>query len=339
MRQLETVFEDEKTLEGKTIADNTRSLLHNQIESWEMARNGYSSLSQVQIKEFEFDDYTVKVQFNPGRIVSTSAKVDKKSIEARKCFLCYQNLPADQKGIPYFRDYLILVNPFPIFPEHLTIPKIDHVPQYIEGNMQGMLNLTKDIGEYFTVFYNGPKCGASAPDHMHFQAGKRNFMPLDTEIDELLETHGTRLFSSQSVSIQSVSNYLGKFFLLEGNDKKDLNKHFLKFYEVLKSLDSNSHDEPKMNILCSYSRKSWRIIVFPRMKHRPDYYFMEGDSQILISPASVDFGGVLITPREEDFNKMNKDIIQKIFRQVSISPEIFEYYRKKLKEVLNAESD
>ncbi len=337
MRQLETVFADENILGGKTIADKTRSLLKSQVGSWEMARNGYSSLSQVQVKEFEFDGYTVKVQFNPGRIISTSAKVDKKSIEARKCFLCYENLPPDQKGIPYFRDYLILVNPFPIFPEHLTIPKIDHVPQYIEGNMQGMLNLTKDIGEYFTVFYNGPKCGASAPDHMHFQAGRRNFMPLDAELNELLKTPGNGLYSNKSVSIHSVSNYIGKFFLFEGSDKKELISYFLKFYKAIKSLDSSSHDEPMLNILCGYTGKDWRIIVFPRMKHRPDYYFMEGDSQILISPASVDFGGVLITPREEDFNKMDKEIILKIFRQVSISPEIFEYYRKKLREVLHTD--
>lgn len=335
MRKLENVFADEKTLEGKTLADRTRSLLKNQIDTWELAKGGYSSLEQVEFKEFEFDNFTVKVQFNPGRIVSTSAKVDKKSIESRKCFLCYENLPKDQKSIPYFRDYLILVNPFPIFPEHFTIPKIDHVPQYIEGNMNGMLNLTKDIGEYYTVFYNGPRCGASAPDHMHFQAGLKNFMPLDSEIDSLLKNKTSILLANDTVKVYGVPGYMGKFFLLEGSDKKLLIEGFLKLYKVLQSLDRNSTEEPMVNIISSYKNKTWRIIVFPRMKHRPDYYFMEGESQLLISPASVDFGGVMITPREEDFKKINKDIIVKIFRQVSISGEIFEYYRTKLSEVFN----
>lgn len=338
MRRLENVFADEKLLQGKTIADKVRWLLNYQRDGWELAKNGYSSLEQVEVKQFEFDNYIIKVQFNPGRIVSTSAKVDKKSIEERKCFLCYANLPQDQKGIPYFRDYLILINPFPIFPEHLTIPKIDHVPQYIEGNLNGMLNLTKDIGEYYTVFYNGPRCGASAPDHMHFQAGIKNFMPIDTELDELIKNRKSILFEKDSLKIYGISDYIGKFFLIEGNERKSIIEYFLKFYRVLESLDADDPDEPMMNIICSYINKKWRVIIFPRMKHRPDYYYREEESQYLISPAAVDFGGVLITPREEDFKKINKDIIIKIFRQVSISPEIFEFYRKKLKKDINLDN-
>ena len=121
----------------------------------------------------------MKVQFNPGRYISTSAKVDEKSINDRKCFLCPANLPEEQKGILYEEEYLILGNPFPIFPEHFTIPNINHVPQQIKNNFPLMLKLTKDLSKHYVVLYNGPKCGASAPDHFHFQAGTKNFMPIE----------------------------------------------------------------------------------------------------------------------------------------------------------------
>jgi ATP adenylyltransferase/5',5'''-P-1,P-4-tetraphosphate phosphorylase II len=337
MPVLENVIVDEKKLSGSDLAERVRSFFKYQLETWDFAAAGYESLNSVLVKDFEFDDYIIKVQFNPGRITSTSAKVDRESIKARKCFLCYDHLPAEQKGIPYYRDYLILVNPFPIFPEHITIPKIDHVPQYIEGNMEGMLNLTRDIGKYYTVFYNGPKCGASAPDHMHFQAGLRNFMPIETEIDVLLKKGSSRLIHNDDVKIHGVGEYLGKFFHLESHDKKKIFEWFLKLYTVFQKLNRVRDEEPMMNILSNYRDKKWRLLIFPRMNHRPDYFFKEGASQLLISPAAVDFGGVVITPREEDFNKITKDIVIKIFRQVSISTEMFEYYKKEILAELNSE--
>ena len=327
---LEKVIVEEQNFKGKNLAERTKAFFKQQSESWEFAKRGYESLGSVQVKEFEFDDYIIKVQFNPGRITSTSAKVDEDSIKKRKCFLCYENLPEEQKGIPYFRDYMILVNPYPIFPEHFTIPKIDHVPQYLEGNFNGMLNLARDIGEFYTVFYNGPGCGASAPDHMHFQAGLRNFMPIEKQRETLLKKRKSLIYLNEDIKIHGVSGYPGKFFHIEGNDKKKVNEYFHKLYNIFLKLNGQSKEEPMMNVLCNYENKKWRLIIFPRMKHRPDYFFKEGDAQLLISPAAVDFGGVVITPREEDFDKLSKDMLIKIFRQVSISSEIFEYYKKEI---------
>jgi ATP adenylyltransferase/5',5'''-P-1,P-4-tetraphosphate phosphorylase II len=296
-----------------------------------LAETGYNHLESVQTREFEFDDFVIKVQFNSARITSSSAKVDKKSIESRKCFLCYKSLPEYQKGIPYFRDYLILVNPFPIFPEHFTIPKIDHVPQLIDGNLQGMLKLTKDIGKYYTVFYNGPKCGASAPDHMHFQAGNKDFMPIDSEIKNLLLTKGETIYDSNGSRIVGLSDYLRKLFYIESEKLAGICELFKGLYSVLR-LAPKYEEEPMMNIISFYDQKKWKVIVFPRIKHRPDYYFKDGNDKILLSPASVDFGGVCITPREEDFNKISKKNIIDIFRQVSISNEYYEFYKTKIKE-------
>lgn len=156
------------------------NLLTEQLASWETARNNYAALSGVRVKELNVNGIPYKVQFNPARIVSSGARVDAKSIQERKCFLCPANLPPVQKGIPFSGHYNILVNPFPIFPRHLTIPELAHTPQRIASRFTDMLELAGALTEY-TIFYNGPKCGASAPDHAHFQAGNKGFMPIEKD--------------------------------------------------------------------------------------------------------------------------------------------------------------
>lgn len=155
-------------------------LLTGQLASWETARNNYAALSGVRVKELNVNGILYKVQFNPARIVSSGAKVDAKSILERKCFLCPANLPPVQKGIPFGGHYNILVNPFPIFPRHLTVPELAHTPQRIATRFTDMLELAEALTDY-TIFYNGPKCGASAPDHAHFQAGNKGFMPIEKD--------------------------------------------------------------------------------------------------------------------------------------------------------------
>jgi len=326
---LEKVFISDSALgkysESSTLADRTRALIKHQREHWALASKGYSSLDDVQIREFEFDEFLLKIQYNPGRITSSSAKVDKKSISERPCFLCYKNLPEQQKGIPYFRDYLILVNPFPIFTEHLTIPKIDHIPQFIENNFRGMLRLSEDIGKHFVVFYNGPNCGASAPDHMHFQAGIKGFMPIDSEYDNIIKSKGELLYINNEIAIHGVENYQRYFFSIESMNVGKITEAFSKIYSMMKIIDKN--EEPMMNVLSYYEKKHWKIIIFPRQRHRPTYYYESGEKNLLLSPASVDLGGVCITPQEKDFNKMTKDLLIDILRQVTVSKELYEYYK------------
>lgn len=299
------------------LSTKMKALLKQQYNNWELLHNNYSGLENVKIKVFHFDNFNVKVQFNPSRITSSAAKVDADSIKGRKSFLHYNNLPKEQKGILFKDEYLILCNPYPIFKEHFTIPVINQLPQTIDGKYKDFLDLTKEIALNYVVFYNGPKCGASAPDHMHFQAGNKNFMPIDTEYHKIINLFGLKLIDKSDIKIIAVSNYLRNFIAIESDDASKAEDYFYKVLIALKSI-TNSIDEPLINVLGYYNQNKYITIIFPREKHRPDYYFLEGDKNILLSPASVDMGGVCITPLEKDFNKITKEEITDIYKQVTL---------------------
>ncbi|MCK5701005.1 MAG: DUF4922 domain-containing protein, partial [Cyclobacteriaceae bacterium] len=281
------------------ISAQARQLIKDQQQEWELARKNYAGLKNVKIRKLAFDGFDIMVQFNPERIRSSAAKVDAKSIEARPCFLCRDNLPKEQRGIPVLDNYLILVNPFPIFPEHLTIPHLSHIDQRIEDKFADMLELAKSL-EDFIIFYNGPKCGASAPDHFHFQAGIKHFMPIDKDYKKASNIYEVK--TENGTEIIRWSDYLRTILTFSGKDIALLCTHFNLLFSKLKKLHPEEL-EPMLNILASWETDRWTIHVFPRQLHRPWQYFEKGDKQILLSPASVDMGGVLITPREEDFNK------------------------------------
>ncbi|EGK02163.1 DUF4922 domain-containing protein [Dysgonomonas gadei] len=292
-----------------------RELFHSQLEKWELARTNYKALEKVKSKDFSFGCFPVRVQFNPARILSSAAKVDAKSIQERKCFLCPQNLPIEQEGVPFGTDYQILVNPYPIFPEHFTIPTYSHVDQLILNRYGDMLDLAKCLSEY-TLFYNGPKCGASAPDHAHFQAGIKGFLPIEKDIWSIAKEV---IYKSEGLTVYAVKEYLRNFFLLETTNKDDAVIFFKKLYALL---DWNEGDkEPMMNILCWHEEDKYYSCVFPREKHRPACFFAEGDDNLLISPAAVDLGGVFITPLEKDYDKITARDIEGILKEICISNE------------------
>ncbi len=310
-----------------------KMLLESQKQTWTQLADGYKSLETIKVKTFYFDGFRIKAQFNPGRIISSSAKVDAASIKERKCFLCPENLPIEQKGIPYDKRYLILANPFPIFPEHFTIPDVKHTPQKIDGNIGGLLNLSKDISGNYMAFYNGPKCGASAPDHFHFQAGNKNFMPIGDDFHQLINEYGEVLKENENFILTAVDDGLRKFISMESFDYSLLVDLFDKFYKNY-SLLVNSGEEPMMNILSYFEEKSgWRLIIFLRNKHRSSHYFSEGEKNILLSAASVDLGGVCIFPLEKDFDKITKEQLAEVFKEISISDKLFELIKDKLKTV------
>lgn len=304
-------------------------LFEHQHRNWQLASDGYSSLAAVQKKEFEFDNFSIEAHFNPGRIISSSAKVDTKSIEARPCFLCIKNLPVDQKAVKVIENYFLLVNPFPIFDKHFTIPSVGHVPQAIKSEFKNLLVISSMLGEGYSVFYNGPRCGASAPDHLHFQAGNFGFMKIDNEYKSILNKYGERIYEDDELVATIVTGCLRNFISIESNNILKITDELKRIYDVLNREQSDV--EPMMNILCSYSN-SWRVLVFPRSKHRPSYFFEEGENKILISPAAVDLGGVLIFPREEDFNRVTKELIIDVFKQVTFSNDEFKYISDKLKD-------
>lgn len=295
------------------ISERSRELYISQIQEWPLAKMNYDSLQKVKSKTFRFGNISVIAQFNPARMQSSSAKTDIQSIRERKCFLCPVNLPVEQKSIPFGEKYQVLVNPFPIFPIHFTIPTLEHTDQLIYDRYDYMLDLAKDLDEY-VIFYNGPKCGASAPDHAHYQAGTKGSIPLE---DDIKNVEKEVIYHSDKLEVFSLTDYLRNAFLIQSEEKERI-LHFFKFlYSLLELKDGDK--EPMMNVFTWYERGKWSSCIFPREKHRPNSFYAEGEENILVSPGAVDMGGILIFPLEKDFVKITQQDIENIFQEVCIS--------------------
>ncbi|HQJ46441.1 MAG TPA: DUF4922 domain-containing protein, partial [Ignavibacteriaceae bacterium] len=218
----------------------------------------------------------------------------------------------------YNHNYIILCNPFPIFPEHFTIVHKEHQPQRIADTFSDLLDLSKDLSKYYSVIYNGPRCGASAPDHLHFQAGNKFFMPIDDEFHLIKNEYGEEIFESDNLSFFAVDDGIRKFISIESSDRELVIKTFNKFYKIYLELMKEDR-EPLMNLISFYEEEyGWRVIIFLRAKHRPAVFFAEDETKMLVSPAAIDIGGVCIFPREEDFNRITKEQIADIFKEVFV---------------------
>jgi len=306
---------------GDSLSEQILELLDQQKKTWRQLAEGYRALELIRLREVQCDGYSVRLQFNPKRIVSSGAKVDAKSISERKCFLCIDNLPEEQKGILYHDQFLVLCNPAPILSQHYTISNVNHIPQEIEKFLGIFFSLAKDLSPGFTVFYNGPKCGASAPDHMHFQACPSGVIPVERDVEEVRRRES--IGKVGAVSGFMIKDYGRRVLALESADGAKLESYILNLLRSMKKVLATT-EEPMLNILCSFRQNRWRVIIFPRRKHRPDVYFREGDTQVLISPASVDIGGLIITPIEKDFQNVDAKMIQNIFEEVSITKGVLE---------------
>ena len=293
--------------------EEINGFIENQKKEWPVAGKGFAALDGVEVKTFYVDGVPVKVQFNPARAVSSGAKVDKATISARPCFLCAKNRDSLQKNIPW-KDgqYEILLNPFPIFPRHLTVPATSHTLQSIEGRIAHMFELAGELPG-FTVFYNGPRCGASAPDHMHFQAGDSDFLPVwQWLIDERLEEIATTGKSVLKVS----KNLPMKVYVIDAVDATEAEKLFEKVLSILPPT-KESGEEAMMNVLAQRLDGITRFVVIPRRRHRPSFYDAETEEGMMISPASVDLGGVFILPRKIDFDRIDAAKIKEVYNEVT----------------------
>ncbi len=277
-----------------------------QRAEWPLAARNFDALEGVEVRSIAMPGMDIKVQFNPARIVSSGAKVDARSLAERPCFLCEKNRPAEQRGIDW-RGYTVLVNPFPIFPRHLTIPAVGHTPQRIQSRVADMLALAAELPGY-TVFYNGPRCGASAPDHMHFQAGNSDFLPIWQALDAAPlrmvadDGAGTRLSVCTALPVN--------VFVVDAATPEAGERMFERLYRVL----PEGEEESMMNLLAAGSR----LVVVPRKRHRPSFYGTEGDGCMLLSPASVDMGGAFITPRREDFDRLDAQLLARVFDELCL---------------------
>jgi ATP adenylyltransferase/5',5'''-P-1,P-4-tetraphosphate phosphorylase II len=292
-------------------SESAKTLVKQQTDTWPLAQKNYRNLETVESGSFDFGTFSVLVQHNPGRIRSSAARTDARTLAERPCFLCLENLPPEQKGLFFLEKYLILTNPFPVFPVHLTLSDIHHTPQRIQPRISDLLEAAKKLRE-FTIFYNGPGCGASAPNHFHFQAVEKGSLPVEKEWTRNSE----KIPWSEKTILGISKNYLRRFMVIESTDPEEVKKGFKRIYSELEK--HNQKPEPMLNMLCSYSNHSLQLIIFPREKQRPSHFFRKGKERIIIGPASVEMGGVIILPRKEDFDKITEKEITEIYEEVTL---------------------
>ena len=296
-------------------------LLSEQKRSWQDLQEGYTALKNVKERTLPCRGFSVRLQYNPGRMKSSAAVVDKSDGNERPCFLCLDQLPDGQKGILYRREYLILCNPMPVFSSHFTVSHLDHCPQAIGEHIDTFTQLMTDLSFGWVVLYNGPKCGASAPDHFHFQIVPSGQMPVEREILE--EGRLTQLKRIGGVSLCCARGLGREAVIFEGDDPMVLERAFKRFLEALKKV-LVIDEEPMMNIAGFRGERRWHLVVFPRKKHRPEAFFREGNGRVLVSPGVIDMGGLLITPVERDFDRLDATTVEGIYSEVSLETEIVE---------------
>ena len=318
----------QQMLQGKAdiMEDSSISRFFNrQLEMWEDARHRFRDLKHVEVRQLSDQ---LKVQFNPARIVSTGAKIDKHTLGERPCFLCERNRPKEQMTKQIDDHFQLLVNPFPILPVHFTIPATKHQPQSIYrhyGEMHRLLSLHSEL----MVFYNGPKCGASAPDHLHFQAGTSGVLPLQTNWQRLSRSLTDVISLNEEEKISVLSDFLVPAFVIISKSEDSDEELFHRLYRSMPMRGDES--EPMMNIIAWRKGDEFISVVIPREKHRPDAYFAEGEAQMMVSPGALDMAGLIITPREEDFSKINLDKATALLRECGISAEKMEAVVSNLK--------
>jgi hypothetical protein len=291
-----------------------RRLIEQQAGSWPMLAEGRAALERAVTRRIECAGFDVVLQFNPRRIVSTGAKVDPASLKARRCFLCPGNLPPEQQGVLYSDHFLILCNPAPIFDGHLTISSVVHEPQALRPWISTMLSLAIDLSPAYTVLYNGPRCGASAPDHLHFQSAPFGTIPVEKDL-ETMDRWGKPVVVGE-VSVARARDYGREVILVAGASARETADVLGKLLYGLPP-DPENASEPMVNVMASHRDGKYRILVFPRRKHRPDVYFLEDERKITVSPAIVDIGGLIITPVEKDFINLAATDVESIYGEVS----------------------
>lgn len=329
--------------------EEVENFFHKELKEWEFARKSYADLKKVQTKELclrnteeenagkhGLQENHFVTQWNPARIVSTGASISSKDIKTRPCFLCDHNRPKEQHALKMEKHYQILVNPYPILPQHFTIPSRRHTPQSIWSHFGTMRHMAWTMPKQI-VFYNGPMCGASCPDHMHLQAGQRGVVPIERDW-KIYENYLTKIYpltgaqtasmheagnDSEGCGLFLLENYACPVFVIRSLPSETDSILCQRLYKALPIVDNES--EPRINLI------SWRqeggigredeivTLIFPRKKHRPDCYFAEGDEKILVSPGALDMGGLMITPREEDFHKITAEHVATILKEATLS--------------------
>ena len=302
-----------------------------QLEKWDQARSNYRDLCNAQSREIAVGDTLLRIQWNPARMVSTGARIDSQTIAARPCFLCKKNRPQEQiekllQGCrrPTANAYHLLVNPFPILPMHFTIPLTTHEPQTIRNHFAD-IHLLLNRYPNLMVFYNGPRCGASAPDHMHLQAGTSGVLPLQQAWQRLSRNLEVVCQPDDNASLCLLRDFVCPAFVIRSKDADASNQLFSLLLRALEEqrpeAEAANGEEPMLNIVAWLAEDEHVVVVFPRRKHRPDCYYAEGDHQFMVSPGALDMSGLIITPRGDDFHRINAAQVEAILRECAMTDE------------------
>jgi len=291
--------------------NEVEELFKRQLRAWPQLAKGVEGLAHATTRSVRIDWFDVFIRHIPHRMVSTTASVDRESVAKRPCFLCANNLPAEEEGLRFDENFTIYCNPFPIVDHHLTIAHREHGAQRIANQFGNMLDIASALPKYFVV-YNGPECGASAPDHMHFQAGSRELFPIEKDTAGLIGI--------------SVPNYARNVFVLRGRDRSALIDRMDRAIDLLAAA-TGKRPEPLINIAVFHERGEWVAYLFPRGKHRPEVYY---SGELTVSPASIDLCGIFVVPLAEHFEKITGDNIAAIFREVTLPDDQFQEVARKL---------
>jgi hypothetical protein len=286
-------------------------LFKRQARAWPQLEQGIEGLARATTRSVRIDWFDVFIRHIPHRMASTTASVDRESVAKRPCFLCAANLPAEEEGLPFDQNFTIYCNPFPIVDRHLTIAHREHAVQRIANQFGSMLDLASGLPGYFVV-YNGPECGASAPDHMHFQAGSRVLFPIAND--------------TAGLTGLTIPNYARNVFLLRGRDRSALIDRMDRAIDLLADA-TGKRPEPLVNIAAFHEKGEWVTYLFPRGKHRPQVFHT---GELTVSPASIDLCGIFVVPRAHDFDRITADAIAAIFREVTLPDDPFREVASKL---------
>lgn len=309
--------------------DRIHKFVGDQLSRWPLACRNFRALKNVQTRDVVTGGLNVRLQFNPARMISSAAKLTKEDIAARKCFLCRENRSEEQMMLKFEgrkgKKYDVLVNPYPIFPDHLVIAMDRHVDQSIWKRYVDMLDLARKYQD-FIFFYNGPKSGASAPDHHHFQGAPRGLMPLENDVEELIgsghdagEECLSYMTSVQDASLYHYGRFTTGIFVIRAETSKSAAKLFYRLLDCAETPDGEN--EPLINLFSYYSDGEYRSIIVFRRSHRSHHYFSDGPDHLTMSPGCADMAGVFIVPVEEEFRKITPQLLGEMLAEVSIPEE------------------
>lgn len=315
--------------EERTPARLLQAFIRQQCACWPALAAARELLAGVHQRVLQLDDLTVTLQHNPGRVHSATARTDAAAVRARPCFLCPENLYPQQKGLTYRDTWMILNNPFPIFSDHLVIVSRSHVPQQLGDDLAVMVAFAQDHSREWTVFYNGPACGASAPDHLHFQACPASAIPIVPQVRQLLRAGKGPLSPCRAAG--RAFCWTGSFdnrgvFVCTAREPEALCQSLRAAIERLGAAASG-RGEPMLNLIVSSHEGELLGILLPRRAHRPECFYARGKAALLVSPGAVDVGGLVVVPRERDFARIDARSMRDIYQQVCLGPEVFDGLR------------